>query len=75
MFSFSFIDQQSQVPLIFCAHGTEFALGMSIAANGFASLSTLDSGFYGKGMYFTTHAKYTIPYCQNRVSHFLFWKT
>jgi hypothetical protein len=30
--------------------------------NGFASLSIIDAGFYGAGMYFTTFAKYTLPY-------------
>jgi hypothetical protein len=30
--------------------------------NGFASLSLVDAGFYGVGMYFTTHAVYACPY-------------
>eukprot|EP01114_Cavostelium_apophysatum_P016478 TRINITY_DN4697_c0_g1_i1.p1 TRINITY_DN4697_c0_g1~~TRINITY_DN4697_c0_g1_i1.p1 ORF type:complete len:778 (+),score=148.97 TRINITY_DN4697_c0_g1_i1:81-2414(+) len=30
----------------------------SICQNGFATLSSLDSGYYGNGMYFTTSAKY-----------------
>jgi hypothetical protein len=29
---------------------------------GFANLSVLDVGFYGSGIYFTTSAKYSIPY-------------
>jgi len=29
---------------------------------GFAALSTLDSGFYGKGMYFSSSALYCSPY-------------
>jgi len=33
-----------------------------IAEGGFASLSQTDDGFYGKGMYFTTCANYTIDY-------------
>ena len=30
----------------------------AIARSGFASLATLDEGFFGKGMYFTTCADY-----------------
>jgi hypothetical protein len=32
----------------------------------FANLSSLDDGFYGKGIYFTTHAPYSISYVSNR---------
>jgi len=50
-------------PLLIVAHGTDLGVGWTIASNGFAALATLDAGFYGKGIYFTTYVKYTIPYC------------
>jgi len=50
-------------PVIPVVHGTSKVIAWKIAAEGFAALSTLDSGFYGKGIYFSSSAKYTIPYC------------
>jgi len=49
-------------PIIPVAHGTSLKKASKIAATGFASLSTLDQGFYGKGMYFTSSVIYTLPY-------------
>uniref|UniRef100_A0A6B2L0J1 PARP catalytic domain-containing protein n=1 Tax=Arcella intermedia TaxID=1963864 RepID=A0A6B2L0J1_9EUKA len=43
-------------------HGTDEEKAWKIAQNGFASLSILDDGFYGRGMYFTTSAAYTLQY-------------
>jgi len=43
-------------------HGTTQGVAWKIAAAGFASLSTLDEGFYGKGIYFSSSAMYTLPY-------------
>jgi len=43
-------------------HGTDENIAWKIAAGGFASLSLLDSGYYGKGIYFSTSAQYVIPY-------------
>ena len=43
-----------QVPIIIMAHGTSFEVGKSIASKGFATLASLDAGFYGKGIYFTS---------------------
>jgi hypothetical protein len=51
------------VPLVPVLHGTDLNIAKKIAATGFASLSSLDAGFYGKGIYFTTHLLYTLPYC------------
>uniref|UniRef100_A0A6B2KWV9 PARP catalytic domain-containing protein n=1 Tax=Arcella intermedia TaxID=1963864 RepID=A0A6B2KWV9_9EUKA len=47
-------------------HGTSMEIGWKIASNGFAVLSTLDQGYYGKGIYFTTSALYTVPYLENK---------
>jgi len=49
-------------PVVPVAHGTSVRKALKIAATGFASLSTLDLGFYGKGMYFSSSAIYTLPY-------------
>jgi len=49
-------------PVIPVAHGTSCQKASKIAATGFASLSTLDKGYYGKGIYFTSYAIYTVPY-------------
>lgn len=49
-------------PIIICAHGTTLETGLSIARNGFATLASLDAGYFGKGIYFSTFATYTIPY-------------
>lgn len=51
------------VPLIGALHGTDYTVAQLIAATGFAALSSLDAGFFGKGIYFTTHVLYTLPYC------------
>jgi len=53
---------QDAVPILPMLHGTDLAIGEKIAETGFASLSSIDEGFYGKGIYFTTMAPYTIPY-------------
>jgi len=37
-------------------------IAWKIVQGGFAALCTLDQGFYGKGIYFTSHALYTLPY-------------
>jgi len=44
------------------AHGTNAHTGYAICQTGFASLSLLDQGFYGRGIYFSTKALYTYPY-------------
>jgi len=50
-------------PVFPVVHGTSADIGWKIATEGFASLSSLDSGFYGKGIYFSSSARYTLPYC------------
>eukprot|EP01128_Nolandella_sp_AFSM9_P005547 TRINITY_DN2696_c0_g1_i2.p1 TRINITY_DN2696_c0_g1~~TRINITY_DN2696_c0_g1_i2.p1 ORF type:complete len:1527 (-),score=193.27 TRINITY_DN2696_c0_g1_i2:46-4626(-) len=60
--SFSWNAPDDTVPIIPVVHGTSIDVGWKIAQNGFTSLSLLDSGFYGQGMYFTTSSLYTLPY-------------
>lgn len=43
-------------------HGTSVADAMSICQSGFAALGKTDAGWYGKGIYFTTYALYTLTY-------------
>jgi len=49
-------------PVLPVVHGTSSNKAWVIAEGGFASLSQTDDGYYGKGMYFTTCANYTIDY-------------
>eukprot|EP01127_Copromyxa_protea_P015388 TRINITY_DN4423_c0_g1_i2.p1 TRINITY_DN4423_c0_g1~~TRINITY_DN4423_c0_g1_i2.p1 ORF type:complete len:1454 (+),score=193.03 TRINITY_DN4423_c0_g1_i2:579-4364(+) len=54
---------QPNTPVILPAiHGTDFHIAWKICATGFANLSSLDDGFFGKGIYFTTYALYALPY-------------
>lgn len=56
-------NERLDVPLIGALHGTDYSVATKIAATGFAALSSLDAGYFGKGIYFTTHLLYTLPYC------------
>ena len=49
-------------------HGCSTAAADAICANGFASLHTLDSGYFGKGVYMTTHAEYAAEYASGEHS-------
>eukprot|EP01127_Copromyxa_protea_P017077 TRINITY_DN516_c0_g1_i14.p1 TRINITY_DN516_c0_g1~~TRINITY_DN516_c0_g1_i14.p1 ORF type:complete len:998 (-),score=85.22 TRINITY_DN516_c0_g1_i14:65-3058(-) len=54
--------QEGCIPIVPAAHGTEFSIGKKICSTGFASLSMLDAGWYGQGIYFTTYVLYAFPY-------------
>jgi len=54
------------VPLLPVVHGTTANVAWSIARTGFTSLSSLDDGYFGSGMYFTTNAMYALPYYANK---------
>lgn len=60
--------EEDTVPIVACIHGTDFEVGKSIASKGFSALASLDAGFYGKGIYFTTYANYAVPYFVNKPS-------
>jgi len=49
-------------PILPVVHGTDDSIAWSVAQGGFAALSSLDDGFYGRGMYFSSSTLYTIPY-------------
>jgi len=46
-------------------HGTSVAVAHRVMNEGFANLATMDAGWFGKGIYFTTHPKYALKYCEN----------
>jgi len=58
---FSWNDHQS-MPILPMVHGTSFDAAMSICSTGFANISCLDAGWYGKGIYFSSSATYCAPY-------------
>jgi len=52
----------SESPILAVVHGTDAKKAWSVASSGFANLALLDEGFYGRGMYFSSSALYTLPY-------------
>jgi len=55
-------ETDEHVPILPVVHGTDFSLAMAICSTGFATLSNLDVGWYGAGVYFTTYTMYAMPY-------------
>jgi len=55
-------NENSEVSIIPQLHGTDFDIAKAICKTGFASLSLLDEGWYGKGIYFTHSGLYATPY-------------
>jgi len=55
-------NQELSVPIIPTIHGTSAHVAWKVCQSGFATLSALDIGFFGAGIYFTTSAKYAVPY-------------
>eukprot|EP01128_Nolandella_sp_AFSM9_P001785 TRINITY_DN12199_c0_g1_i1.p1 TRINITY_DN12199_c0_g1~~TRINITY_DN12199_c0_g1_i1.p1 ORF type:complete len:1767 (-),score=200.25 TRINITY_DN12199_c0_g1_i1:119-5263(-) len=64
--SFEWFDSADDVPIIPLVHGTDAGIAMKIAENGFTTLSSLDAGYYGSGIYFTSSARYALPYYGGR---------
>lgn len=54
------------VSIIACVHGTDFSIAKSIVSKGFCALASLDAGYYGKGIYFTSSATYASSYYSNK---------
>ena len=50
------------VPIVPVVHGTDLSVAWKIVNTGFSALSSLDAGFYGRGIYFSSSALYTLPY-------------
>lgn len=49
-------------PVIPVVHGTDADVAWKILSTGFSALSSVDAGFYGRGIYFTSSAQYALPY-------------
>jgi len=56
-------DEISNSPILVAAHGTSYETAKKIMSGGFATLSLLDDGFYGQGIYLSSQCIYTFPYC------------
>eukprot|EP01127_Copromyxa_protea_P006350 TRINITY_DN1616_c0_g1_i2.p2 TRINITY_DN1616_c0_g1~~TRINITY_DN1616_c0_g1_i2.p2 ORF type:complete len:1987 (-),score=299.68 TRINITY_DN1616_c0_g1_i2:6-5966(-) len=54
------------VPILLTCHVTDFNVATAIASTGFAGLSSLDVGWHGAGVYFTTYAMYACRFFENR---------
>jgi hypothetical protein len=50
------------VPIVPMIHGTSDKAVWQIIQTGFTTVSTLDEGWYGKGMYFTSYSEYASNY-------------
>eukprot|EP01124_Arcella_intermedia_P023952 TRINITY_DN3932_c0_g1_i5.p1 TRINITY_DN3932_c0_g1~~TRINITY_DN3932_c0_g1_i5.p1 ORF type:complete len:1888 (-),score=282.48 TRINITY_DN3932_c0_g1_i5:39-5237(-) len=61
-------NQSLLVPIVPALHGTNEDVAENIIKSGFVALARLDSGYYGKGIYFTTSAEYGLPYYATKVS-------
>lgn len=48
--------------IIMIAHGTDLTVAEKIAQTGFASISSNDAGWYGRGIYFSSSGLYCFPY-------------
>jgi len=53
---------EMEVPVVPFLHGTDAAIARKIIDTGFSAISSLDAGFYGRGIYFTSKAQYALPY-------------
>jgi len=61
-FDWNFDNRQAQIPTIPVIHATREQVALSIAATGFSALSTIDQGWYGKGVYFSIEIPYVLAY-------------
>jgi len=52
----------SSLPILPCLHATDLSISWKISLTGFATICSLDDGYYGRGIYFTSYATYTLPY-------------
>jgi hypothetical protein len=53
--------------LLLAFHGCSSEAAARIAANGFANIATRDNGFFGNGIYLTTHAEYACAYATGSI--------
>jgi len=55
-------NEGANFPILPACHGTDMSKAVKICNSGFASINTLDPGFYGKGIYVTSYAEYALRY-------------
>jgi len=55
-------NEGAKFPILPACHGTDLKKALKICNSGFASLNTIDAGFYGKGIYVTSYAEYALRY-------------
>eukprot|EP01114_Cavostelium_apophysatum_P000258 TRINITY_DN1024_c0_g2_i1.p1 TRINITY_DN1024_c0_g2~~TRINITY_DN1024_c0_g2_i1.p1 ORF type:complete len:803 (+),score=220.76 TRINITY_DN1024_c0_g2_i1:98-2506(+) len=60
------VKHNRSVKILKVYHGTSSSLSKKIVDTGFANLAKLDDGWYGKGIYFTTHPEYALRYCRDK---------
>jgi len=48
------------------AHGTGVNIARKISETGFVSLASLDDGYFGQGIYFSSSIPYSLPYAQSK---------
>lgn len=57
------VSHNRQARIVRMWHGCRKDILPQLLSDGFAALGTLDDGWYGKAMYFTSSAKYATRYC------------
>jgi len=55
-------EADAPTPVMAAVHGTAGVVAWKIVSNGFSVLSSLDAGYYGSGIYFTSSMRYALPY-------------
>lgn len=63
--------EECKTKVIIQAHGTSESTGWMIAQGGFGIAPSLDAGWYGEGIYFTSRLEYAIDYCNRFVKSVL----
>jgi len=59
---FKSLTEDQSVPMIPMFQGTSTSTSIKIAQTGFSTVATLDDGFYGRGIYFTSSINYASYY-------------
>jgi len=55
-------NNEALFPILPACHGTIFSKALKICNSGFVALNTLDAGYFGKGIYVTSYANYSLNY-------------
>eukprot|EP01127_Copromyxa_protea_P011944 TRINITY_DN3062_c0_g1_i1.p1 TRINITY_DN3062_c0_g1~~TRINITY_DN3062_c0_g1_i1.p1 ORF type:complete len:1478 (+),score=338.90 TRINITY_DN3062_c0_g1_i1:234-4436(+) len=55
-------EDANELPVVPILHGTDYETAMRICNTGFTTLASVDEGWYGQGMYFSSSSVYNLPY-------------